>query len=349
MKEELFDYYSIHGILKVKTNMGVKIPDYFSIKKEEIEGDFEPDIEIVQENFDVVRPKRAARSRNYFYWTEGPTLFMDYAVPLMNAKLVVDDMGGKTKLKLTKTLNRFGRVELPSFNSMLDLKLIQKGFTLIHSGCINYKGQCFLITASRDTGKTSTVLSLFDGKDFKFMSDDLTIISRKGEAYSYPEKVGISPHTLTGTVIPPYSGKNVIKGKLAKYHFLTLLFGRFFNLELVERKEVPHHLIEDKGTIRKVFILKGGIEKEEIEQIDNEKAVEKILSATLGLINPSKVYLLNFYAYVLDFSLYDLFFEKKKIIEEAVKDAECFEVRSNNVRRYPEMIREVVSNANAKI
>jgi len=39
-------------------------------------------------------------------------------------------------------------------------------------------------------------------------------------------------------------------------------------------------------------------------------AVEKILSATLGLINPSKVYLLNFYSCVLDFRLYDLFFER---------------------------------------
>jgi len=332
-------YYSIHDLVTVKTNMNnIKIPDYFL--KEEVEG--EPDIEIVQERLDFNKPERAARSRNYFYWTEGPTLFMDYGVPFINAKLIIDDLVGKTKIKVTESLNRFGRVELPSFNSILDVKLIQKDFALLHSGCLNYKGQCFIITASRDTGKTSTVLSLLDGKDFKFMSDDLTIISKKGEAYSYPEKVGISPHTLTGTVIPPYSGKNVIKGGLAKYHFLTLLFGRFLNLELVERKEVPYDLIEDKGTIKKIFILKGGSEKEEIEWIDNAEAVEKILSATLGLINPSKVFLLNFYAYVCDFDLYGLLFEKKKIVEEAIKDAECFEVRSNNVGKYSEMIKEAI-------
>ena len=332
-------YYSIHDLITVKTNMNnVKIPDCFL--EEEVKG--EPDIEIVQERLEFSKPERAARSRNYFYWTDGATLFMDYAVPLMNAKLVVDGLEGKTKIKVTESLNKFGRVELPSFNSILDLKLIQKDFALLHSGCLNYKGQCFLITASRDTGKTSTVLSLFDGKDFKFMSDDLTIVSRNGEAHSYPEKVGISPHTLTGTVIPPHSGKNVIKGRLAKYHFLTLLFGRFLNLELVERKEVPHDLIEDKGTIKKIFILKGGNEKEEIEQIGTAEAVEKILSATLGLINPSKVFLLNFYSYVLDFDLYGLLFEKKKIVEEAIKDAECFEVRSNNVRKYSEMIKETI-------
>ena len=344
MNEKSFDYYSIHDILKIKTNMEVSIPEYFLIKKEEVEEDFEPDVEIIQENLDVVRPPIGiARSRNYFYWIKGSTLFMDYAAPFINTKLVIDDLAGKTKIKVTKALNRFGRVELPSFNSMLDIKLIQKNFALLHSGCLNYKGQCFIITASRDIGKTSTVLSLFDGKDFKFMSDDLTIISKKGEAYSYPEKVGISPHTLTGPVIPPYSGKSFIKGRLAKYHFLTLLFGRVLNLELVERKEVPYDLIEDKGVIEKIFILKGGSEKEEIKRIDNAEAVEKILSATLGLINPSKVFLLNFYAYVCDFDLYGLLFEKKKkIVEEAIKDAECFEVRSNNVGRYSEMIREVI-------
>ena len=53
----------------------------------------------------------------------------------------------------------------------------------------------------RDTGKTSTVLSLVDGIDIKFMSDDLTVISKNGQAFSYPTRVGISPYTLTGTSI----------------------------------------------------------------------------------------------------------------------------------------------------
>lgn len=336
-----YRYYSIHNILKVKTNIEVSIPDYFLIKERGIEGDFNPDIEIIRENFDVIRPKEGvAKSRNYFYWTERSALIIDYAAPFMNTKLIIDDLGGKTKIKFTESLSRFGRIDPPSINSILDIKLTLKDFALLHGGCLNYNGRCLLFIASRDIGKTSTVLSLLDEEKIKFMSDDLTIISRRGEAYAYPEKVSISPYTLTGKVLPPYS--RIIRSRLAKSHFLSLLLGRFFNLELVERREVPRNLIEDKGKISKVFILKGGVKDERIEQIDHADVVRKIISATLGLINPTKEYLLNFYSYILDFSLYDLLAEKKKIIEEAIKNAECFEVRSNNVGRYSEMIREVI-------
>ncbi len=339
MQRDKNRYYSIHHIVTVKTNLAdIDIPDCFLVGER-----FNPNIEIIQGDLNVATPQKGvSQSRNYFYWVHNSSLFMDYNVPFLNAKLIVNNLEGKTKIQISRVLNRFGRVELPSFNSVLDIKLIQKGFTLLHSGCLNYKGQSFLITASRDTGKTSTVLSLFDGRDFKFMSDDLTIISEKGEAYSYPEKVGVSPHTLTGGIVPPYSRWFSIKEKAAKHHFLTLLLGRFLNMELVERKEIPYNLTEDRGKIEKVFILKGGSEKEEIKLIDNADAVEMILSATMGLINPSKTYLLNFYAYVCDFSLYDLLVEKRRIIEEALRDAECYEVKSNRVEKYPEMIRKVI-------
>jgi len=332
-----FNYYSIHDILKIKTNVEVPIPDYF--KKEE---EFDPDIEFVQEDLDVDKPMgNETKTRNFFYWKEGPTLFIDYRVPFLNTKLVIDNFEGKTKIRFTKALSRLGRIDLP-FKPILEIKLIQKGFALIHSGCLNYSGQCLLFIASKDTGKTSTILSLLDGKNFKFMSDDLTVISKNGEAYSYPEKVDISPHTLTGDVIPPYGNKSLIKRKMAKSHFLTLLLGRVFNLELGERREIPLDLIEDKGTIKKVFILMGSSEKEEIKQIDTARATEKILSATLELINPTKVYLLNLYSFIFDFSLYDLLVKEKKIIEKAISNAECFEVRSNRVKRYSEMIMETL-------
>ena len=342
MKNNTYKYYSIHNLLTVKTNLDIGVPKYFSINEKNLKSDFEANIEIVRENFEVVElQNKVTRSRNYFYWNNNSALFLDYAVPYASAKLLIDNLNKKTKIKITKFLSKFGRVELPSFNSLLDLKLIQKDFTLLHSGCINYKGQCLLIIASRDTGKTSTVLSLFDGEDFKFMSDDLTIISKSGIAYSYPEKVGVTPHTLTGSVISPYSKSNFIKRKLTKYHSLTLLFGRFFDLEVTERKEIPRNLIVDKGMIDKVFILKGGNEKT-VKLISTQTAVEKILSATLGLINPSKSYLLNFYSCICDFNLYDLIFEKKKIIEEAIKEVECYEICSNNVSDYHKEIRKIL-------
>ena len=332
-----FNYYSIHDIIKIKTNVKVPIPDYFRRKNE-----FEPDIEYIQEDLDIdTSVENKARTRNFFYWREGQKLIIDYQAPFLNAKLLIDNLEGKTKIKFTNAFRKYVRLDIP-IRSIIEIKLIQKKFALIHSGCLNYKGNCFLFTATRDTGKTSTILSLLDGKNFKFMSDDLTIISKDGIAFSYPEKVDISPYTLTGSIFPAYSNK--IKGKLAKSHFITLFSGRFLNVELTEQREIPKNLIENRGSIDKVFVLVGGNNKEGIEQIDNEEAVRKIFSSTIELINPSKEYLLNLYSYVCNFDLFDLLVKEREIISKAVKDAECFEVRSNKVKRFPEMIKEVIRN-----
>lgn len=335
-----FNYYSLHDIITLKTNMDVPIPEYFRVPEDKISRD--PDIEYTQEDLDTSSSiGKAARTRNFFYWREECDLHVDYKAPFLNAKLVISNLDGKTKMRFTRAFTKYGRMSIP-LKSIIEMKLIQKGFALIHSGCLNYKGQSCLFTATRDTGKTSTILSLLDGKDFKFMSDDLIIISENGKTFSYPEQVDISPHTLTGSVISPHGNK--IKSKLAKSHLVTLIAGRLFNMELTESREISRDLIEDDGQIKKVFILMGGTDKEAVKEIDKEEAVRKIFSPTIELINPSKEYLLNLYSYVCDFDLFNLIVKERDIIAEAIKDAECFEIRSNNVRRYHEMIKEVLKN-----
>jgi len=332
-------YYSLHGIVRIKTNVEIPIPSYFRVRKIKI-----PDMEILREELNVSRPREAQRCRTFFYWKEGVTLFIDYNAPFLNAKLVIDDLKGKTKIKFTKALKRFARVEIP-IKAILSLKLIQKGHALLHGGCLNHKGQSILLIAPRDIGKTSTILSLLDGKDFKFMSDDLTIVSKNGKAYSYPERVNIYPYTLTGNLISPYGYKNPIKRKLSKSHFLILLFWRFFNKEFSEGREIPQKFIGDKGRIKKVFFLAGG--KEDIERINREEAVKKILASTLDLINPTKVHLLNFYSYFFSFDIQNLLAKEKEIVERAIKNAECFELRVNNLKMYPEMIKKVLKSESA--
>jgi len=64
-----YNYYSVHDIIKIKTNMEVPIPDYFRNEKE-----LEPDIEFVQEDLDVDTPVgNKAKTRNFLYWKEGQT------------------------------------------------------------------------------------------------------------------------------------------------------------------------------------------------------------------------------------------------------------------------------------
>ena len=54
------------------------------------------------------------------------------------------------------------------------------------------------------------------------------------------------------------------------------------------------------------------------------------------------VYSLNFYYQLFDFDIFNLIDRQRKIIEEALKNAECYEIRANKVKEYPIMVKRVL-------
>ena len=104
-----YKFYSIHNIVKIKTNTEIPIPDYFLVNGEE---DFEPDIEVIQENIEVDKQREEkTRCGIFFFWREGSSLFIDYEIPFSDAKLVIDNLEGKTKIKFTKAFKKFGKIQ----------------------------------------------------------------------------------------------------------------------------------------------------------------------------------------------------------------------------------------------
>jgi dolichol-phosphate mannosyltransferase len=73
---------------------------------------------------------------------------------------------------------------------------VRKGYALVHAACVVFGGRAVLVTARTDTGKTSTILRAVDKQAGVFLSDDMTIVSRDGQALSYPKPLTISNHTL---------------------------------------------------------------------------------------------------------------------------------------------------------
>ncbi|MCD6099245.1 MAG: hypothetical protein J7K33_01535 [Candidatus Marinimicrobia bacterium] len=329
--------YKLHNILRIRANIKLPIPEYFRVE-EKITN---PDLEISQENLDDWEVLAKRKAGFFSYYLKGTAFCVDFNTPLLNTKLIIDDLQGKTKVKFTKAYAKFGDLSR-LLSVIIRIKAIQKGYAFVHAGSLSYrKDQAFLFTALGETGKTSTILSLLDGKDFKFMSDDLTIVSKNGIAYSYPAKVRITPHTLTGNVIP--SNYGLIKNKLARSHLLTLLSQYLFHYEVSKDIEVPCDLIEDWGKIKKVFILSGWAEKKEIREVDVEDAFKKLLSASIGfLTDPLNLYQLQYLSYASGFDLIGLFDETREIIRSAIKNAECFEVVGNDAKEFIKMIKEVI-------
>ncbi|RLI75709.1 hypothetical protein DRO97_02645 [Archaeoglobales archaeon] len=308
-------YYNIHNILKIKTNIDTFIPDYFSVDHVD-----DPDIEFLITDlpeFDV-RMKQSG-----VFWhgicEDTKTLYIKYKVPIGDARLMLSDLNGKTKVYFTKTYYKYSNLN-ELFEQILSIKLLQKDHALIHSGCVAKNGKATLITALRDTGKTSTILQLLK-HGYSFMSDDLTIVSPDGVAYCFPEPVSISPFTTD-------VGKDNIITKLKKYMTKSrfeIVLGDVFKIDMT-KKQVITDVIE-KADINNVYILSTG--NNEINKVSPIYTTIKITNTTYELFNPFRHYLLVFYANLFFIDLYQLMQKHGVIVYSALerRKCECYEIK----------------------
>lgn len=79
---------------------------------------------------------------------------------------------------------------------LLRFVMVSRDRMLLHSACVELDGVGVMLSALTDTGKTGTVLRLLREHGGKFLSDDMTIIDRYGNASWFPKPLTISSHTL---------------------------------------------------------------------------------------------------------------------------------------------------------
>src|SRR6266487_1157817 len=79
---------------------------------------------------------------------------------------------------------------------LLRFVLVSRGRMLLHSACVELAGTGVMLSALTDTGKTGTVLRLLREHGGRFLSDDMTVIDRNGNASWFPKPLTISAHTL---------------------------------------------------------------------------------------------------------------------------------------------------------
>jgi glycosyltransferase involved in cell wall biosynthesis len=79
---------------------------------------------------------------------------------------------------------------------LLRFAMVAHGRMLLHSACVELEGTGVMLSALTDTGKTGTVLRLLREHEGRFLSDDMTVIDRSGNASWFPKPLTISAHTL---------------------------------------------------------------------------------------------------------------------------------------------------------
>ncbi len=271
---------------------------------------------------------------------EGGSLHVVYP---LNAYLILNLEERPVRLKFSKNFKRFAEVN-KLIDAIIIAKLLQKGYAFVHAGAVAYNGICILLPAMGRVGKTSTVLSLLNSDNFSYMGDNFILLDKNGMAYAYPEEMSIYPGTNIKHAFLPRTKKIQIylKQLIAKSNILVAILYHKFRINLREGL-ILNTPIEEKAPIKKVFILNKG--EEQIREIDTSQAVNQILTGTDLEMSHLNNYYTSLYAYlsgVSNFHPIELIEKRKEIVEEAIKNAECYELRANEIERYTEMIRKVL-------
>ncbi|MCH2453390.1 MAG: hypothetical protein MK159_02110 [Halobacteriales archaeon] len=330
-------YYSLHNLVTIKSDVGLPIPNYFSCPPVP-----KPDLTVRQCNFDHDVPRSSKKKRkDYSVWQEEGTLFIDYES--LDLKISLSNLEGDTEIQVSDGFVTRSKKHLNTLVGLIiQLKLLEKNCTFLHSGCLTYDGGAILIPAMGSTGKTFTTLSLIDGKKRLFMSDDLSIISNGGDVYSYPGKIGTGPYVLENNAVPELSVKPLFSSKLARIPLISLIFGKFPWLYKSKNLEMPVHLTTDKSTCSYLFLIVGGSENKAFP-ISTSHAIVQSMNQHLDTHNLLGSFILNYYAYFFGYDLVQKIEQMREILISGLSSTQCFEIKSNELSSYPTIVLQTIA------
>jgi len=327
------EYYSIHNLVTVKSNIGLPIPNYFSCPPIS-----QPDLTVTQcdmNQYDVHRSDKKKR-KDYAVWKQENSLVIDYES--LDLKISLSDLSGNTEICVTDGfVNRSKKHINTLVNLIIQLKLLEKGYSFLHSGCLTSDNGAIIIPAMGSTGKTFTTLSLVDGKTRLFMSDDLSIIGKSGNVFSYPGKIGTGPYVLENQALPELSVNSLFSSKLARIPLISLIFGKFPWLYKSKNLEMPEHLIADESVCSYLFLIVGGSENC-ASPISSSDAVSRAIIQHLDTHNLFGSFILNYYAYFFGYDLMKKADGMRQILLSGLSSTKCFEIKSNDLSQYPLLI-----------
>lgn len=181
---------------------------------------------------------------------------------------------------------------------IMRFKMNQKGYTFLHSSGISDGKQAFLLSACKGVGKTSTVLHLVN-EGRKFLSDDFTILSKKGIVWSYPTTIHLFEYNLKGCpfVFKKLRFKDKILVKLYDYVYkLTLKYGQL-PLDVNVENIFSNVKIGKSYPLRSLILLtKTNKDKIKVKKITNGHDLVK------RLISINKFEAFHFFDYMLAYS-----------------------------------------------
>jgi len=252
--------FDIAGLLGVKTTLNaINIPSFFKVKHLNSPAD----LTLCLGYYEGVRKNSEDRILN-----------------LQGRKLILKNLEGKTLLQSFSDRYRLFRQlsinEKNLIKALLQIKLLQKNHSFIHSACLAKKGEGILISAPSNTGKTFTSMELALNQGFEFLSDDMTIIAPNGTAYCYP-----IPMTIGRTHIDHFHIDLTMRERL-NFRFKNFIFKiPWIRLLFPEFRFEPVRLgikaFRKTVSIKTLCLLEVGTKgKSEVKHLSKASALQKL-------------------------------------------------------------------------
>jgi dolichol-phosphate mannosyltransferase len=188
-------HYDIHGLVTVASQVALPELARFKIPEQVVDPTVSVRIGAVRRGFEQQGLADGAESR--IAYVEGRNGFGFGALI---------ETGERTAVVASPLLGRSPHVLYTNVvEPILRWTFAEKGYALVHAACIAHGDDAYLITAKTDTGKTTTCLKTLDGRPYRFVSDDLTLLAPDGRVLTYPKPLTISRHTVKAVKMPVLS------------------------------------------------------------------------------------------------------------------------------------------------
>lgn len=185
------NYYSVSDILHIESDKRLPFLDLFQTHIK-----LKTDIEVTH-----TKHTNEGRKIGLRYTYEDRFNMLSYRFKHLGITIGADIFNLEGQITSINFLPSFLNKRLPSpyteksvVESIIQLKLIQKGFALVPMACVSSRGEGICLLAFSDTGKTTTTFSLCKN-GYKYLSDDRAVIDSNGYVYSYP-----TPCTITKNI-----------------------------------------------------------------------------------------------------------------------------------------------------
>ncbi|MBN3040081.1 MAG: hypothetical protein JW867_03060 [Candidatus Omnitrophica bacterium] len=366
------NYYDIHGLLSIEISDGLgRIEDYIykelkyfkaSQKKEaDIKVIFKPDLEFISSSVCLLRDLYYRQGVLYFIYPEGAASFPIKDIAKENITLEID--------KAIPLHLAFAFIE-----KILSLKLIEKGYCLIHAACCKVNDCTTLYAALPGTGKTAWVLDNCS-QGAGFLSDDLTLLNKDAEVFSYPRAFTIAKYHrkyfscyLKNRPLSARIKYRLLKVALFFMSMVSIAWKKlknkidkyrqgkdYFRIRIEE--VVPGLNILKKDKVREILIaFKSGQEFKDSSVWDTERVVDFLVHNTnRELIKFIDLHLPAFYAYgdgyyrIFKQYLKACFQRQKEIMSSAVEKCTVKICYNNQVQKvFSQQKRDLITSTEEK-